>query len=79
MGCLSLQWFEQILIWLIIVSAIVAVIKLLIPWVSSMTFPIVGQVLSIVLWAILAIIAVYIIFALLSCLLGMSGGLRLPR
>jgi hypothetical protein len=66
------------LVWLVIVAAIVAIIRLLIPWITSITFPIVGQVLEIVLWAVLAIIAIYIIFALIGCLLGMGGGLRLP-
>jgi len=78
MGCFSLQWLEQMLIWLIIASAIVACIRLIIPWITAITFPIVGQVLEIVLWAVIAIIAVYIIFGLLSCLIGMGGGLHLP-
>jgi len=79
MGCFSLAWLEQMLIWLVIASAIVACIQLLIPWITSVTFPIVGQVLNIILWAVIAIIAIYIIFALLSCLIGMGGGLHLPR
>lgn len=78
MGCFSLGWLQQMLVWLVIVSAIVAIIRLLIPWITSMTFPIVGQALEIVLWAVIAIIVIYIIFALLSCLIGMGGGLRLP-
>lgn len=78
MGCFSLAWLQQILVWLVIVAAIVAIIRLLIPWITSITFPIVGQALEIVLWAVLAIIAIYIIFALLSCLVGMGGGLHLP-
>lgn len=76
MSCLSLAFLEQLLVWLVIASAIIAVLKLLIPWISSLTFPIVGQVLQIVLWAVIAIIAIYIVFALLGCLTG--GGLRLP-
>ncbi len=79
MGCFSLVWLEQMLVWLVIASAIVACIQLLIPWVTSVTFPVVGQVLNIILWAVIAIIAIYIIFALLSCLVGMGGGLHLPR
>jgi len=78
MGCFTLGWLEAMLIWLIIASAVVAILRLLIPWITSITFPIVGQVLEIILWAVLAIIAVYIIFALLSCLIGMGGGLHFP-
>ena len=78
MGCFTLGWLEAMLVWLIIASAVVAILRLLIPWITSITFPIVGQVLEIILWAVLAIIAVYIIFALLSCLIGMGGGLHFP-
>lgn len=78
MSCFSLVWLQQMLVWLVIVAAIVAIIRLLIPWITSITFPIVGQVLEIVLWAALAIIAIYIIFGLISCLIGMGGGLHLP-
>lgn len=78
MSCFSLLWLEQMLIWLVIASAVIAIVRLVIPWITSITFPIIGQVLEIVLWAIIAIIAIYIIFALLSCLIGMGGGLHLP-
>lgn len=78
-GCFSLMWLQQLLIWLVIVAAIVGILRLLIPWITSITFPIVGQVLEIVLWAVLAIIAIYIVFALIGCLLGMGGGLHLPQ
>ncbi len=79
MPCFSLGYIEQLLIWLVIVAAIVAIIRLFIPWISSILWPIVGQALEIVLWAFLAIIVIYIIFGLLSCLMGMGGGLHLPR
>lgn len=79
MSCFSLVWLEQMLVWLVIASAVVACIRLIIPWITSITFPIVGQVLEIVLWAVIAIIAIYIIFGLLGCLVGMGGGLHLPR
>jgi hypothetical protein len=75
MGCLSLAFLEQLLIWLVLASAIIACLKLLIPWITSITFPIVGQVLMIILWAVVAIIAIYIVFALLGCLV---GGIHLP-
>ncbi len=75
MGCFSLELLETLLIDLVFICAIVAIIQLFIPWATGM-FPIVGQVLRIVLWAIIAIFAIYIIFALFQCLLG-SGGLHL--
>lgn len=41
MGCFSLGWLEQVLVWLVIVGAIFAIIKLLVPLVLS-AFPAVG-------------------------------------
>lgn len=77
--CFSLSWLEQMLVWLVIVCAIVAVIRLLVPWITGVLgVPIIGQVLNIILWAVIAIVCIYIIFALLSCLLSMGGGLHLP-
>jgi uncharacterized membrane protein len=78
--CFSLAWLEQLVIWLIIVSAIIAVIKLVIPFLDSFTgMPIIGRILMIILWAVVAIAFVIIIFGLLSCVLGGSGTLGFPR
>ena len=75
-GCFSLGWIEQVCIWLIMVFAIIAIIRLLVPLLLGMIgVPIIGQIINIVLWAIVAIMCVYIIFALLSCLVGSGGGL----
>lgn len=81
MSCFTLGFLQQLIVWCIVTAALVACLQLLIPWLSSFTWPILGQVLRIILWAIVAIIVVYIIFALLSCLLGGAGGapFRLPR
>jgi hypothetical protein len=78
--CFSLAWLEQLVIWLIIVSAIIAVIKLVIPFLDSFTgMPIIGRILMIILWAVVAIAFVIIIFGLLSCVLGGTGTLGFPR
>jgi hypothetical protein len=78
--CFSLAWLEQLIIWLIVVGAIIAVIRLLIPFLDSFTgMPIIGRILTIVLYAIIAIAIVVIIFGLLSCLMGGSGILGFPR
>ena len=79
MSCFSLAWLEQVLVWLIIVGAIIAILRLVVPWVlAQVGIPIVGQVLNIILWAIICIIVIWIVFALLSCLVG-SGGLTPPH
>jgi hypothetical protein len=80
MSCLSLSFLQQLIIWVIVIAAIVAVIRLLIPHLDSLTgVPIIGRVLEIVLWVVVAIMVVYLIFGLLGCLLGSGGGLHLPR
>ena len=79
MSCLSLGFVEQLLVWLFIVIAIVAIIRLLIPFLTSLTgFPIVGQVLEIILWVVVAIMIIYVIFALLSCMLSGTPGFHFP-
>jgi hypothetical protein len=77
MACMSLEFIKQLIIWAIVVGAIIAVIQLLIPWLGTITWPWVAQVVRIILWAIVAIAVVTIIFALLQCLVG--GGLSFPR
>ena len=80
MACFGLGVIEQLLVWLIIVVAIVAIIRLLVPFLDSMTgIPIIGRVLEIVLWAIVAIMILYVIFGLLGCLFGSGGGLHFPH
>lgn len=74
--CFSIGWLEQLCVWLIIVIAIVSIIRLLVPYLTGLIgVPIVAQIINIALWAVVAIMCVYIIFGLLSCLLGAGGGL----
>jgi hypothetical protein len=78
--CFSLAWLEQLVIWLIVVGAIIAIIRLVIPFVDRITgMPIIGQILTIILYAVIAIAFVVIIFGLLSCLSGGSGTLGFPH
>lgn len=78
-GCFSLGWLEQLCVWLIIVCAVVAIIRLLVPFLTGMIgIPIVGQIINIVLWAVVAIMCCYVIFALLSCLISGGGMLHFP-
>jgi hypothetical protein len=69
MGCFSLGWLEQLLIWLVVVCAVIAVIRLLLP-LALAPLPIVAQVLQIVMWAVIAIAVIILLFELLSCLVG---------
>ena len=74
--CFSIGWLEQLLVWLIIVCAVVAVLRLIVPWVAAqLGVPVIAQVLNIILWAVVCIFVIYFCFALLECLGG--GGMPL--
>jgi membrane protein DedA with SNARE-associated domain len=85
MGCFSLDWVEQLLIWFVIVCLIVAIIRLLLPKLlglfggppgASVVFTIIGYIL----WALVAIFCIYIAFDLISCLVSSGSGPHLfPR
>jgi len=73
MGCFSLAWIENLLIWLVVIGAIVALIKLLVPLVVGplgIAGTTVAQAINIILWAVVAIAVIVLIFDLLSCLVG---------
>jgi len=79
--CFSMGWLEQFLIWCVWVIVIVTILRLVVPWITSFFgIPILGQILAIILWGIIAIIGIILVFSLLSCLGGIGGGLSLfPR
>jgi len=78
--CFTMQWLMQLLILVVVVGAIIAILKIIIPWaVSKMgefgeAVNILMQILTIVFWAIIIIVVIYIAFALISCLWSMGGG-----
>jgi hypothetical protein len=83
--CFGLAWFEQVLIWIVIVVAVISLLRLLVSFVlpklglgaEIVTFLIAA--VRIIIWAIVCIFAIFFIFELISCLLSMGGGLSLPR
>lgn len=81
--CFGLAWFEQLLIWIVIICAVVALLRLLVSFVLP-KMGLAGEVVSfiiaavrIIIWAIVCIFAIIVVFELISCLLG--GGLSIPR
>ena len=79
MGCFTLGWLEQFLVWCVIVGAIIAIIRLVVPWVMAQVgIPMLAQIINIILWAVVVIFVIYIVFALLGCLVGMGGVNLLP-
>lgn len=82
MACFSLQWLGQILVWLIVIGAVVAIIKLILPlalgWLGG-PGSIIVRIIEIVLWAVVAIFVVLFAIDMIQCLLGAGGGLHMPR
>ncbi len=77
--CFTLLWFRDLLIWLVVVVAVVALLRLCLPWLMAqigVNASVLMQAINIFVWAIVAIFVIYVIFALISCLVG-GGGLPL--
>jgi hypothetical protein len=80
--CFDLAWFENLLIWLVIVFAIIAVFKLLASLVfSQMGFAgeIILRIINIIISAVVIIYIIIIAFDLYSCFTGGGFTLHLPN
>ena len=80
--CSSLAALLQLFIWLIVIGAIVALVRLVLPLVLGwlgVAGSVIVQAINIILWAVVAIVAITFVFQLISCLLGMSGGIHIGR
>lgn len=82
MGCWTIGFLEDLIIRIIILAAIIAIIKVIVPWVLSLIGGVgapVVQIVYIILWAIVAIWCVIIVFELLQCLAGAGGFSIMPH
>lgn len=70
MGCFSLAWVIQTLIWLVVIGAIVAIIRVVLPLILEL-FGFAGdiamRVFNIILLAVVIIAVLYLCLDLLSC------------
>jgi hypothetical protein len=69
-ACFSPAALEQLVIWLILAVAIIAIIRILVPWLLA-TVGVGGplaQIVHIVLWVIAAILVIRAVFVLLTCI-----------
>ena len=75
--CFSIGFLEGLLIDLIWIAAIIAIIRILVPWLAAFVGfgPPIVQIFNIILWAIVAVWVVYLIFGLLSCVAGSGLGI----
>lgn len=79
MGCLSLGWVENLLIWLVVIGAVIALVRLVLPLALGPLGTVgstVSGALNIIIWALVAIAVIVLVFDLLSCLIGMPARLR---
>lgn len=67
--CFSLWSIRELLIWLVVVCAVVALIRIFIGNLIPGVPPVVVAVLNVILWAVVAIAVIVIVFDLLACLL----------
>ena len=80
--CFSLDWIAKLLIFAIIIIAVFAILKLIVPFVLSklgvgMASEIVGlfiQIFTIAIWAVVLIFCVIVAFDIIACLLSYAGG-----
>jgi amino acid transporter len=79
MSCFSLEAAKELLIWLVVLVVLVAIFKLVLPWLlglfggppgGGLVFTILGYIL----WGIVAIFVIIVLFDLASCMLGSGGG-----
>lgn len=72
--CFDLAWFENLLIWLVVVCAIVAVLKLLLPLIFGSG--IILRIINIIIWAVITIFVIIAVFDLISCYSGSLSNLH---
>ncbi len=76
--CFSLAWLLQILIWIVVICAVVAIFRLVLPIVLGwlgVAGSVVMQVLNIILIAFVIIVMLYFAYDLLICA-GAIGSVR---
>lgn len=73
MGCLSLSWLMNLLIWLVVIGAVVGIVRLILPYVLGPLGEmgnLIMRALTIIIWAIVLIAIILLVFDLLGCLVG---------
>lgn len=75
--CFSLTWLLYFLIWLVVVGAVVAILRLLLPYALAqlgVAADLIMRVINIIIVAIVVIAVIYLVIELLACV-----GFGVPR
>ncbi len=73
--CFNLGFLENLLVWLVVIIAIVAFVRLLLPFILGQLGvggSVIMQAINIFIWAMIAIFLIYLVFELIGCLGGFS-------
>jgi len=71
--CFSVLWLVQLLVWLVVIGALVAILRLLLPWALSFFGEVSGIIVGIVkiiLAAIIIIAVIWFCYDLITCVGG---------
>ena len=77
MVCFSLAWLLQLLIFIVVICAVIAILRI---WVFPMlgaTDPRIVSTINIIIWAVVCIFVIYVCAELLMC--AFAGGGLFPR
>jgi uncharacterized membrane protein len=82
MECITLDWLKNLLIWIVVLCALVAVVRLLLPLVLGLFGAqpdggVILRIINIAMWAIVLIAVIIFLFDLFGCFIGSSSGSHL--
>jgi hypothetical protein len=77
--CFSIAWLVQILIWLVVLSVVIALLRIWVLPLLATTDPRIPATINIVIWAMVVIFVIYVVADLLMCAVGGGMGVGLPR
>jgi len=75
--CFSLEWFLQLLIFLVVICGIIAILRIWIFPLFAAADPRIPATINIIIWVMVAIFVIYVCASLLMCV--SAGGGLFPR
>ncbi len=68
--CFSILWLVQLLVWLVVIGALVAILRLLLPWALSFFGEVSGliiQIVKIIIAAVIIIAVIWFCYDIITC------------